>query len=69
MAKTAPEITPEVLVEAIQGMAAAMKKLDSTKLKRSAIVALIHDHTRIPKKTIEMILYNLDTLETIWLKK
>ena len=63
-----PEVPAEVIATAIAEIAEAMKKLSSTRLQREAIVALIHDTSGIAKKTIRIVLNNLQCLETDWLK-
>lgn len=62
------EMSPEVLVELIQGISAAMKKLSSSKLKQDTIIALLRDRTGLAKRDIKLVLDNLDKLEKIWLK-
>lgn len=62
-------MTPDVLIETIRGISAAMKSLASSKLKTDAIVALIADKTKLSKRDIKLVLDNLDKLESIWLKK
>lgn len=63
------EFDTQTVVEAIEGIAQAMRKLDSSRLKREAVVVLIHSHSKVPKKTIEIVLNNLNTLDERWLKK
>lgn len=62
-------VPAKVLAQEIASIGAAMRRLNQTRLKRETVVALIHDRSRIPKKTIEIVLNNLDQLETHWLKK
>lgn len=63
-----PHTSAQELEAAIIEIAAAMKMLNATRVKRHTIVALIHDKSNIPKKTIEMVLNNLDDFESLWLK-
>jgi hypothetical protein len=58
----------EVIADAIVSIGNAMRVLSSSRLQRRAIVALIHDNSKIPKRTIEFVLNNLETLEATWLK-
>lgn len=62
------EFDIEEVVTAIDGIAKAMKKLNSSRLKREAIVTLIHSHSKVSKKTIEIVLNNLEAMDRIWLK-
>lgn len=63
-----PTTSAQEIEAAIIEVAAAMKMINATRLKRATIVALIHDKSNIPKKTIEMVLNNLDDFENLWLK-
>lgn len=64
----AKEVPAEILATAIVQIAEAMRVINATRLTRKVIVALIHDRSKLPKKTIEIVLNNLDDLETEWLK-
>lgn len=64
----AKEVPAEVIATDISRIAEAMKVMNSTRLTRRAIIALIHDNSKLPKKTIEIVLNNLDSLEATWLK-
>ena len=61
-------IAPEVLANAIIEINAAMVVINRSRLSRKALVVLIHDHSKVPKKTIELVLNNLAALSAIWLK-
>jgi uncharacterized protein involved in propanediol utilization len=63
------ETAAEVMENAIVKISEAMQQMNSTRLTQKAIVALIHDRSRIPKATIESVLSNLEDLEKVWLKK
>lgn len=63
-----PEVAVEVIATSLQSIAKAMQEIDNTRLSRRALVALIHDHSKVSKKTIEVVLNNLHDLERIWLK-
>jgi hypothetical protein len=58
----------EVLETAIADLAAAMRKLNASRLKRETIIALLHDNSKVAKGTIRVILNNLDNLEALFLK-
>lgn len=65
------EVNPEpveVIAQDIASIASAMRTLSNSRLNRKAIVALVHDQSRISKKTIEIVLNNLQDLERDWLK-
>jgi|TARA_R110000851_G_scaffold323403_1_gene490065 hypothetical protein len=63
------EFDAEEIVKAIEGISSAMQKLNSTRLSRKAIVVLIHSHSKVPKKTIEIVLNNLQVMDKTWLKR
>lgn len=62
-------ISADVLAEEIVKISAAMKQLNASRLSRDAIVALIHDNSKVSKGVIKIVLNNLDSLEATWLKK
>src|ERR1700691_1138636 len=59
-------VATEVLATAIVEISDAMKKLNTSGLKRRALVALIHDQSKIGKREIEIVLNNLDSLRADW---
>lgn len=63
-----PAVPAEIIATSITEIASAMKALSSTRLSRRAIVTLIHDQSKVPKRTIEVVLNNLEGLEKDWLK-
>lgn len=69
---TKPDFRPTTSAQEIEAaiieIAAGMKMMNATRLKRSTIVALIHDKSNVPKKTIELVLNNLDDFENLWLR-
>lgn len=67
-AAPAPEIPTEVLATAIVEISAAMKKIDAGRLKREALVLLIHANSGVGKPDVRLVLNNLEALEAIWLK-
>jgi hypothetical protein len=62
-------IPAEVIATAIVNIAESMLKLNSTRLTRRAIVTLIHENSGVARKTIEVVLNNLEQLEETWLKR
>lgn len=62
-------IPAEVIAQSIVDIAKGMKALNATRLSRRAIVTLIHEHSKIARRDIEIVLNNMDSLEETWLKK
>jgi len=58
----------EIIAESIIEISAAMKKINASRLKRRVIVTLIQAESGLGKGAIELVLNNLDSLESIWLK-
>ena len=58
--------TEEDLAVAIKKISAAMEALAYSGLNRKAIVALVHDHSKVAKKTIITVLESLEILEHIY---
>jgi thiamine monophosphate kinase len=61
-----PPIPAEVMAQAIIDISDGMKKLSNSGLKRKAVVALIHDQSKISKRHIEIVLNNLECLRQDW---
>lgn len=59
---------PEIIEAAIIELAAGMKKLNATRLRRETIITLLHDNSKVAKRDIRLVLNNLDDLEGIFLK-
>jgi MinD superfamily P-loop ATPase len=59
---------PEVMAQAIVDIAAGMKRLTASRLRRDTIILLLHDATRIGKRDIGYVLNALDRLEELYLK-
>jgi len=59
----------EIIAKSILDIAEGMKKLNSTRLNREALVTLIWDNSHVPKKEIRIVLNNLEVLESLFLKK
>ena len=64
----ADETPADVVAANIVEISKAMSKLNDSRLKREAVVTLIHDSSKVSKKTIRLVLNNLEALETTWLK-
>lgn len=63
------EIPVGVMAESIVKISDAMKQIANSRATRKMIVALIHDSSKLGKTQIEVVLNNLDHLESTWLKK
>jgi hypothetical protein len=62
------EVDGEAIAKAIEDIAKGMRSLDQSRLKRETIIILIHDQSKVAKKTIRVVLNNLKNLESDWLK-
>lgn len=62
-------IAADIMAQAIVDIAEAMQYLNRTRLNRRAVVTLIHEHSKIPRRDIEIVLNNLESLEETWLKR
>ena len=62
------QIPAELIANAIIEIQKAMEQINKTRLSRSAIVTLIHAHSGVTKKNINIVLNNLESLGQIWLK-
>lgn len=59
----------EIIAAAIVELSAGMKRIESSRLTRRAIVTLLHDSTRgLTRNDIETVLNALDGLERTYLK-
>lgn len=57
MPKSKKNPKPKNAFEALQALVLAVEALkDETGLNERAVIVLLHDHTRIPKKTIRAVL-------------
>jgi hypothetical protein len=69
---TVKSVNPDgisILADEIGEVAAAMKKLNDTRLERRAILLLVQDITNLPLKTIDAVLNAVTELEICFLKK
>ena len=67
-----PEINndaPELLASSIVDLSDAAKKLLEGPLKKDAIVLLLWDMTKIPRRDIRLILDSLDGLKSKYVKR
>jgi hypothetical protein len=64
----AQEIPAEIIATSIVKIAEGMEAMRKTRLTRRCIVTLIHEQSKIARRDIEIVLNNLDQLETTWLK-
>lgn len=62
------DIPAETIAAAIVKISESMRAISATRLSRKAIVALIHDQSKVSKRTIEIVINNLEELESFWLK-
>jgi hypothetical protein len=60
--KSEPPESKEILAEAITRISESFVKLSGSGLNRDAIIVLIHDHTKISKRDIRIILDSLTRL-------
>jgi hypothetical protein len=63
------EVTTQTLAEAIRAISASMNQLSRSGLNRRAVIALIADHSKLGKSTIEVVLNNLDILAERYTRK
>lgn len=52
-----------IIAKAIIEISEAMERINRSGLKRRALVALIHDNSKLPKRDIDMVLNNLEFLK------
>lgn len=64
----AKPVPAQVIADSIVEIARAMKDLNNTRLKKRAIVTLIHDATGVTRRDIERVIGGLEQLEAEWLK-
>lgn len=61
-------IPAEIIADSIVEIAAGMRKLQTTRLTRRAIVTLIHAQSKVSHTNIEIVLNSLELLEHTWLR-
>lgn len=62
ISKSTPPESKEILAEAITRISESFAKLSASGLNREAIIVLVHDHTKISKRDIKLILDSLSRL-------
>jgi hypothetical protein len=66
--KTGDDPAPAEIIEAaILDLAAGMKRLNSSRLKRETVVTLLHSESGVGKPAIRTILNNLGDMERLFL--
>lgn len=63
-----PEVPAEVIAQSIEAIAAGMKKLNTTRLTRRALVILLAEQSHVNRGEVIKVLDALDALEKTWLK-
>lgn len=63
------EVPIIVLAHSIAALAKGYKALTKTDLKQETLVTLLHDHSKVAKRDIRIILNCLDDLESLFLEK
>lgn len=63
-----PEVSAEIIAQSIETIAAGMKKLNSTRLTRRALVILLAEQSHVNRGEVIKVLDALDQLEKMWLK-
>lgn len=64
-----PPLPPiEEIATAIADLSKAMRKFNSSRLKRDAVVTLLAHQSKLPRKTIEIVLNNLQDMDRDYLK-
>lgn len=63
-----PEVPAEIIAQSIETIAAGMRKLNTTRLTRRALVLLIAEHSHVNRGDVIKVLDALDALEKTWLK-
>jgi len=61
-------VPAEIIANAILEISKAMKSLNDSRLKRRAIVTLLHDSCQVSRTDIINVLDGLEQLEKEWLK-
>lgn len=61
-------VAVEILEQSIVSIAAAFKTINQTRLTRKALIVLLHDSSKVPKRDIEIVLSHLEAIERIHLK-
>lgn len=62
------ETPVEIIAQSIEAIAAGMKKLNSTRLTKRALIILIAEHSHVNRGDVSRVLESLEDLEKTWLK-
>lgn len=60
------DVTHKNLVDAVVAISKAMKRLTKSGLNRKAIVVLLADDTRLPRRDINAVLDSIETLAEVY---
>ncbi|MGE5509897.1 MAG: hypothetical protein ACM31O_01445 [Bacteroidota bacterium] len=63
-----PPESPAILAESIIKLSAGVAALTRGGLNRKAVIALLHDHTKVSKRTIEQVLDGMESLQRTYCK-
>lgn len=61
-------VAPSVLAQAIVDLAAAAKRLSTSKLNQKAVVILLNHSTGVPQRDIKYVLAGIEQLQKDYLK-
>lgn len=61
-----PEVGAQIIAQSIVQISESMKAILRAGLKRQTIITLIHAHSGVPKRSVELVLNNLEALREIW---
>lgn len=60
------EVSPEVLASSILKISDAMEQLHKSGLNEEAVIVLLHDKTKVAKKTIKLVMHSIRQLSTTY---
>lgn len=61
-------VAVEILEQSIVAIASAFKAVNQTRLTRKALIVLLHDSSKVPKRDIDIVLEHLEAIERLFLK-
>ncbi len=62
--KSDPPESKEILAEAIVRLGESFKKLEANGMNRRAIILLLHDATKVPRRDIDLVLQAIPRLRS-----
>lgn len=66
---TVTNVTPdETLADAVEKISECLSKILASGLNQKAIIALLHDHTKLPKRDIKVLLEALPRMRKLYCK-